>query len=63
MNRPEYVMEQRSKYFHRPCGRCKGRVRLGRRYVLDPVLYEDGLPVVYHADCFRVAVKKNERGV
>jgi hypothetical protein len=57
----EYTMNRNSKYYYLPCGRCEQRIRVGRKYDLDPVVQVAGLPVVYHAGCYRVAVRKQEQ--
>lgn len=57
----QYEMHPQSKYFSDYCGHCKGRIRMGRKFVLDPVNRLNGRPVVFHAGCWDQAQKKKKQ--
>lgn len=51
--RPVYTVQKNCKYRGRPCGKCGHPLKINKKYVLDPVRQQNGLPVAYHAACWR----------
>lgn len=56
---PEYKVTKNCKHRDRACRKCGFPVKINRKYTIDPERFaEDGLPYIYHADCWRQLTKR-----
>lgn len=54
MTQPVYKVGKNCKHRNRPCAKCGGLLKLGRKYVLIAGQWgSDGLPQIYHAGCWQ----------
>lgn len=53
-----YTITKQCKYKNIPCAKCGFELKLTKKYVLSPDEYINGLPKVYHVQCYEQLKRK-----
>jgi hypothetical protein len=57
----EYEIKKGSKHQNRSCRFCGGRMTPGRKFVLDPEVFDGHLPAIFHPQCRTAWVKRGKK--